>query len=89
MMSQDFIDVNFKIEASAIMSQFVDTLENFHKIRQIRAENLLVGILENEKGKSNVKKAAARSLTVLYSVAMLYGREALTGVSLLKELPGI
>ena len=50
---------------------------------------MLVNILQDGNGRSEVKKAAVRSLIVIYSVAMLYGREALTSVSLLKELPGI
>ena len=50
---------------------------------------MLVNILQNEHGRSEVKKAAVRSLIVIYSVAMLYGREALTSVTLLRELAGI
>ena len=77
------------MEAATILPQFSDTLANFQQLRQVRAEHLLVNILQSEQGKSEVKKAAVRSLIVIYSVAMLYGRDALTSVSLLKELPGI
>ena len=45
--------------------------------------------LTTANGRSEVKKAAVRTLLILYSSAIIYGVEAVTGTILLREQSGL
>ena len=82
------VDVNDKREAVTLLSMFTETLDWLLTLKEQEVERSLMTILESDQAKSNVKRAAVRSLLVIYSVAIIYGKDAFTSASYLRELPG-